>query len=54
MKMAAAIAEQRQPGAGIRGNTLNQPRQAALAGAIHLAKELVANRAEIAFVSVAA
>ncbi|PPQ16757.1 hypothetical protein CV770_24325 [Bradyrhizobium sp. AC87j1] len=54
MQMAAAIAEQRQPGARVRGNTLNQPRQATLAGAIHLAKELVANRAEIAFKSVAA
>ncbi|TYL86736.1 hypothetical protein FXB38_05595 [Bradyrhizobium cytisi] len=54
MKMAAAIAEQRQPGARVRGNTLNQPRQATLAGAVHLAKELVANRAEIAFISVAA
>ncbi|QAU43066.1 hypothetical protein XH86_33355 [Bradyrhizobium guangdongense] len=54
MKVAAAIAEQRQPGARVRGNTLNQPRQATLAGAVHLAKEFVANRAEIAFISVAA
>ncbi|RTM03531.1 MAG: hypothetical protein EKK33_36260 [Bradyrhizobiaceae bacterium] len=54
VQMAAAIAEQRQPGACVRGNTLNQPRQATLAGAVHLAKELVANRAEIAFKGVAA
>ncbi|MEH2684324.1 hypothetical protein DXU04_04270 [Bradyrhizobium diazoefficiens] len=54
MQMAAAIAEQRQLRACVRGNTLNQPRQATLAGAIHLAKELVANRAEIAFKGVAA
>ncbi|QOZ80739.1 hypothetical protein XH83_31985 [Bradyrhizobium sp. CCBAU 53351] len=54
VQMVAAIAEQRQPGACVRGNTLNQPRQAALAGAIHLAKEFVANRAEIAFKGVAA
>ncbi|TGN76226.1 hypothetical protein EOW77_0031720 [Bradyrhizobium yuanmingense] len=54
MQMATAVAEQRQPGAHVRGNTLNQPRQATLAGAIHLAKELVADRAEIAFKGVAA
>ncbi|MDD1531021.1 hypothetical protein C7U92_28365 [Bradyrhizobium sp. WBOS7] len=54
MQMVAAIAEQRQPGACVRGNTLNQPRQATLAGAVHLAKEFVANRAEIAFKGVAA
>ncbi|MVT74608.1 hypothetical protein GPL20_16460 [Bradyrhizobium cajani] len=54
VQMAAAIAEQRQTGAGFRGNTLNQPRQATLAGAVHLAKELVADRAEIAFKGVAA
>ncbi|RXG87958.1 hypothetical protein EAS62_34700 [Bradyrhizobium zhanjiangense] len=54
MQMAAAIAEQRQPGARVRGNTLNQPRQATRAGAIHLAKELVANRTEIAFKGIAA
>ncbi|MYV85889.1 hypothetical protein GTH44_29070 [Bradyrhizobium japonicum] len=54
VQMAAAIAEQRQPGARVRGNTLNQPRQATLAGAIHLAKEFVADRAEIAFIGVAA
>ncbi|QOZ12369.1 hypothetical protein XH96_36805 [Bradyrhizobium sp. CCBAU 51765] len=54
MQMAAAIAEQRQPGARVRGNTLNQPRQPTLAGAIHFAKELVADRAEIAFKGVAA
>ncbi|TFV69155.1 hypothetical protein E4K64_34335 [Bradyrhizobium frederickii] len=54
VQMVAAIAEQRQPGARVRGNTLNQPRQATLAGAVHLAKEFVANRAEIAFKGVAA
>ncbi|PJG54951.1 hypothetical protein CVM73_12765 [Bradyrhizobium forestalis] len=54
VQMAAAIAEQRQPGARVRGNTLNQPRQPTLAGAIHLAKELVADRAEIAFKGIAA
>src|SRR5581483_1415076 len=50
----SVIAKQRQPGADVRGNTLNQPRQAAFVGAVHLAKKLVTNRAEIAFKSVAA
>ncbi|PSO21090.1 hypothetical protein C7G42_05265 [Bradyrhizobium sp. MOS003] len=54
MQMAAAIAEQRQLRACVWRNTLNQPRQAALAGAIHRAKEFVLNRAEIAFNGVAA
>jgi hypothetical protein len=54
MQMAAAIAKQRQHGADVRGNGLNQPRQATFIGAIHLAKEFVTDRAEIAFKGVAA
>src|SRR5437868_2402585 len=54
VQMAAAIAEQRQPGARVWGNTFNQPRQATLAGAVHLAKEFVADRAGIAFKGIAA
>src|SRR3954447_20647799 len=47
MQMAAAIAEQRQHGPDLGADTLDQLRQAVFVGAIHLAQQLVPDRAEV-------
>ena len=54
MQMAAAIAEQRQHGADVGRDALDELWQTVLAGAIHLAKQLVPHRAEIILKCVAA